>query len=184
MLQRLAPALAALALAALAALQARPSGANPAAAIYMPLLSCPGCAGPTPTPRPGEVAAERLELLRLVNEARLGAGCPAARVNAALMAGTQAWSEYMDRNGVYYHAPFGWYADYGFPRGGLENIGTSGTAEQIFTAWMASPAHRDNMLDCYMHNPADPSYNPSAIYELGVGHSNGYWTLALGTTIP
>lgn len=182
MLQRLAPAIAAI-VVALAALLTHASAAS-TDAIYLPLLSCQTCTGPSPTPDPSVVGAERLEVIRLVNEARLAAGCPAARVNDALMAGAQAWSVYMDSNGVYYHAPIGWYADYGFPNGGLENIAAVGSAEIAFNAWMASPAHRDNMLDCYRHNPADPSYNPSAIYELGVGHSNGYWTLALGTTIP
>jgi uncharacterized protein YkwD len=149
--------------------------------LYLPLLRCPTC---TATPTSGGYAAERLEVVRLVNAARASAGCPAARVNNNLMAATQGWSEYMDTSGDYRHAPASWYIEHGYLAGYLENIGGGETAHQIFSAWMESSAHKRNMLWCPEHNPSDPSYNPLKIYEIGVGHSNGYWTLGLGTTLP
>jgi uncharacterized protein YkwD len=132
-----------------------------------------------------DIAPERLEVIRLVNAARIEAGCPEARINDNLMAAVQGWSEYMDANSVFHHASGDWYAAYDYPQGALENIGGGGSAEIIFTAWMESPSHKRNMLDCfYFSDPSDPSYDPTRIYEIGVGHVNGYWTLGLSNRLP
>lgn len=194
MRRRLALTLAiVLAAVSLALLPSRPAAALVTTKLYMPLLACPGCSGtssrPTATPRPTTtpigIAPERLEVIELVNQARLAAGCPAARVNNTLMAASQGWSEYMDETGDYRHSFGTWYdEEYGYTTPILENIGVSGTAEQIFGAWMESAAHRENMLSCPEHDPNYFPYDPNTIYEIGVGHSNGYWTLGLGTVFP
>jgi uncharacterized protein YkwD len=129
-----------------------------------------------------DIAPERLEVIRLVNEARVEADCPEARINDNLMAAVQGWSEYMDETHDYRHAPSDWYAAHDYPQGALENIGVSGTAEQIFTAWMESPSHMRNMLWCY--DATDPANSSNRIYEIGVGHVNGYWTLGLSDRLP
>jgi uncharacterized protein YkwD len=169
-------------LVGLLALTAR--AAMPAAQIALPLLSCPGCAGPTPTRTPGlptpEPSEYAMEAVRLINEARLAAGCPAAVPHPALMAATQEWSEYMASSGIYHHAPSEHYskAPYFYDGGVLENIGGGYSSQDIVDAWLDSPIHKSNVEFCY--SPNNPSYNPDRIYDIGVGYSNGYWIMALG----
>ncbi|NTU81866.1 MAG: CAP domain-containing protein [Chloroflexales bacterium] len=156
---------------------------------FLPMVSCAGCPGeavaptpgPNPTPPPVDEATYEAQVIALVNQARVAAGCPAALPNAALMEATGTWSAYMDRTGDYSH---GTYAQFqqkyaAYPGWVLENIaGGIATPELVVATWSASPQHQRNMLFCYQ--PTDPSYNPARQFEIGVGYVNGYWTLALG----
>jgi uncharacterized protein YkwD len=165
-----------LALPALAAFSASTSARTK---LYLPLVACPGCTATTSpiNPDPSTYVGEAV---RLVNEARLAAGCPAALPHPALMAATQAWTEYMERTSDYQHAPAGHYsqAPYFYSDSLLENIGGGYSPSNIVSAWLGSIKHKANLEFCYP--PGDPSYNPERIYDIGVGYSGGYWTLAIG----
>lgn len=163
----------------LALLALRTKAAEPITRVGLPLLSCPDCDGQpaAPTPNANEYA---LDAVRLINEARIAAGCPAAIPHPALMQATQEWSEYMDSSGNYVHATSEHYskAPYFYYGGLLENIGLSSTSLEIVSGWLLSPKHRDNIEFCYTID--NPSFDPNRIYDIGVGFSNGYWTMALG----
>jgi uncharacterized protein YkwD len=121
--------------------------------------------------------ADAAEVIRLVNIERAKVGCPLVVADADLIAGTQAWAEYMQANNVAQHATASWYAPYHYPSGVMEDIGGASTTAMIFDAWMASPMHRNNLLWCYPID--DPSYNPSMVYVAGVGHAGPYWVWGL-----
>ena len=175
-----------LALLALPALGMR--GATPSAAtkIYLPLAACPGCddqapsptLAPFPTPDTSSYASEGI---RLINEARAAVGCPAAVPYPALMQGAQDWTEHMDKDSAYGHSPTEYYGPssiYGYTGALVENIGGAGTPDQIVTAWLRSPPHKSNLELC--QHLTDPSYDPNRIYDVGLGHSGGYWTFVIG----
>lgn len=148
--------------------------------IYLPLTACPTCQESIVTPAPTPTAApatDAAEVLRLVNIERASVGCPAAVAEANLMAATQGWAEYQQTHNDYKHATADWYAPYGYPSGVLENIGGGSTPLLTVEYWMASSAHRANLLWCY---PADdPSYDPGDVYVVGVGHASTYWVWGL-----
>lgn len=191
-------ALAALVVLALAALSTSAmrgaDAANRAYTVYLSGVSCASCEGTLPdptrlpspmpvpvtsTPEPSVYAARMIEL---VNEARVAAGCPAAIPHDALMRGAQAWSEKMDREGIYDHTIGGYYEDFGYTFGPLENIGSGDTPEFALDRWMESALHKRNLEWCY--HPDNPSYRPDDVYDIGVGYMDGYWTLAIGTHTP
>ncbi len=174
-----------LALLALPALGLR--GATPSAAtkIYLPLAACPECdyeapqptLQPFPTPDFGSYASEGV---RLINEARAAVGCPAAVPHPALMQAAQDWSAYMERTHQAHHSPSEHYSNdpYFYTGALVENIGGAGTPDQIVTAWLRSPPHKSNLELC--QHPTDSSYDPNRIYDVGLGHSGGYWTFVVG----
>jgi hypothetical protein len=153
--------------------------AEPGSRIALPLLSCPGCDGQPIVPTP-DTSSYASEAVRLINEARIAAGCPAAVPYPALMQATQEWSEYMDINDDYRHTSPGYYSSdpYFYIGGLLENIGGGYSPQDIVAGWLASPKHKENIEFCYPFD--EPSYDPNRIYDIGVGYSNGYWTMALG----
>jgi uncharacterized protein YkwD len=166
----------------LAALGAQ--AASPMAQVALPMLGCPECdvsqatPPPAPTLAPPDSGAYADEAVRLINEARVLAGCPAAVPHPVLMQATQDWSEYMEMSGEFHHSPPGYYSESPyFYYGGLENIGISGNPDEIMSGWLASPTHKSNIEFCI--NPGEPSYRANRIYEVGVGHSGGYWTMVL-----
>lgn len=176
-------ALAALAVLSLLIAANATAGLASTERIYLPLLFCPTCAGtpaPTPTRKPDSYSPEQLRAVELANQARVAAGCPAASINPKLMQATQAWSEYMLKTSDYRHAPNTWYPAYGYPYGGLENIGGAISPEEIIEGWLGSASHRRNMLWCEEAKPESPEYTALARYEIGVGFADGYWTLKIG----
>jgi hypothetical protein len=151
--------------------------AEPAPQIALPLLGCPGCDGQpiVPTPNVSDYASEAV---RLINQAREAAGCLAAREHPILMQATRDWSEYMSSVDEYRHSPPGYYSNSPyFYYGGLENIGGGYSPQDIVTAWLNSPTHKSNIEFCIM--PGEPGYRSDRVYEIGVGHSGGYWTMVL-----
>ena len=92
----------------------------------------------------------RLELIRLINEARIANGVSELPVNDALMTAAQTCS---DRRYTWHHAPEEGKAaaDTGYPYGFGDNLtvftGTEDAAQHALDNWLNSPGHRDTMLD-------------------------------------
>ncbi|HYY10161.1 MAG TPA: CAP domain-containing protein [Kineosporiaceae bacterium] len=95
-------------------------------------------------------------MLRLVNAARATAGCRALTSNATLVGVARAHSRDMGEHGYFSHdsqdgrSPFDRMRAAGY-RGTLmgENIAAGQpTAAAVMDAWMKSPGHRANILNC------------------------------------
>lgn len=103
------------------------------------------------------------ELLALVNRDRISAGCAVVTLNASLVQQSQAWSEKQAADGNMSHSP----GPTGFDSWG-ENVAFGyETATAVHEAWMNSPAHRDNILNCSF-----------TVMGAGAADSNSvrYWT--------
>ncbi len=132
-------------------------------------------AEPPSTPRS---AANSLpgEVVRLVNAERARAGCDAVETDPRLAEAAQRHSDDMARRGYFSHdSPEGESFDRrireaGYPRPGAENIAMGqSSAKAVMDAWMDSPGHRRNILNCDL----------SAI-GVGVTTSGWYWTQDFG----
>lgn len=101
-------------------------------------------------------AAAAREVVRLVNVERAGHGCPPVRRNAALEKAAQRHADDMATRGFFDHtnpdgadpgariiaAGYSW-SSYG------ENIAVGqATPAAVMRAWMNSPGHRRNILEC------------------------------------
>ncbi|GAA3778643.1 CAP domain-containing protein [Streptomyces phyllanthi] len=124
-----------------------------------------------------EVRAEA-EVLRLVNVEREKAGCSPVAANSALADLAGAFSDDMAKRGFFDHTdpegntPWDRAAALGITDLGGENIARGqATAEAVMEAWMNSPGHRANILNCDFKT-------------LGVGVSLGqggpWWTQDFG----
>ncbi|MBB5126175.1 CAP domain-containing protein [Streptomyces griseoloalbus] len=117
-------------------------------------------------------------VVELVNAERAKAGCSPVKVNATLTGAAQKHSEDMAASGNMSHtgsdgsspgdritrAGYNW-STYG------ENVAYGySTPEQVMAGWMASPGHKENIVNC-------------AFKEIGVGlaQPGGYWTQDFGT---
>ncbi|MFV9503353.1 MAG: CAP domain-containing protein [Oscillochloridaceae bacterium umkhey_bin13] len=122
-----------------------------------------------------------LRAMTLINTARVRAGCPVARVGATLTTAARDWAETSRKQGIFEHAPYGWYQGYGYYYGALENLAGAAHGDGAVESWWASPPHRRNMLSCEDPNEPIPTH---AIYDLGVGTYNGRWVMGLATIFP
>ncbi|MCH0570850.1 CAP domain-containing protein [Streptomyces sp. MUM 136J] len=124
--------------------------------------------GPTPTPTPTRAAqrttvpvtvspeaAVEAEVLRLVNEERAKVGCSPLAANSSLTALAEAFSEDMAARGFFDHTdpdgatPWDRAAKAGITDLGGENIARGqADAAAVMEAWMNSPGHRANILNC------------------------------------
>ncbi|NJC72079.1 CAP domain-containing protein [Planosporangium thailandense] len=113
----------------------------------------PGPAPPTP---PSGDAGTETAVLTLVNQARATAGCAALTADPRLTAAARAHSADMARRGYFAHdTPDGvtvgariTAAGYRFSAAG-ENIAKGQqSASAVMRAWMNSPGHRANILNC------------------------------------
>ncbi|UQU66229.1 CAP domain-containing protein [Couchioplanes caeruleus] len=95
------------------------------------------------------------QVVALSNQQRVKAGCRALRVNANLLWASRGHSKYMATTGVFSHTGArnstfisrDRAAGYTAPRS--ENIAWGyRTAAEVVNAWMRSPGHRANLLDC------------------------------------
>ncbi|MGW1765093.1 CAP domain-containing protein [Streptomyces sp. NPDC002073] len=136
-------------------------------------------AAPKPAaPRPAG-GGQAQEVVRLVNVERAAAGCSALTVDADLTEAAQRYSDTMAATGNFSHTG----ADGSQPRDRIEAAGYdwSGYGENIamgqadaaavVDAWMDSPGHRENILNC-------------RFTEIGVGVSTAggpWWTQDFGT---
>jgi len=136
---------------------------------------------PRPTPVRGTAAdLAALEVLRLVNVERARVGCSAVRWEARLATAARLHSEDMARQNYFSHTsldgrtPWDRIRAQGYTYGSAENIAAGfSTPATVMVAWMNSPGHRTNILNCT--NKA-----------LGVGSGKGgdygiYWTQDFGS---
>ena len=134
--------------------------------------------GPVRTaPTTSQVLGE--EVVALTNEERVRAGCAALTVQEELTVAAVRQSHYMAATGDFGHR--GWRGSTfqtrsraaGYPAVAGENVahGFSSSAE-VMAAWMASPPHRRNILNCEVRS-----------FGAGVQQAvNGtyYWTQVFG----
>ncbi|MFY4718432.1 CAP domain-containing protein [Streptomyces sp. LaBMicrA B280] len=118
-------------------------------------------AAPAPTAPPVTVsarAAAEAQVLKLVNDERAKAGCSALSANSALTNLAESYSDDMAARGFFSDtdpdgkSPWDRAAAAGVSGLGAENI-ARGPADPaaVVKAWMASPEHRANILNCDFH---------------------------------
>jgi len=111
---------------------------------------------PTTAVAAGGMSADEAQVLRLVNRERVSAGCGALGSSAVLLSVARAHSKdmavhaYFDHNSQNGRTPFDRMRAAGY-RGNLmgENIAAGQpTPAAVMDAWMHSPGHRANILNC------------------------------------
>ncbi|MFD8837578.1 CAP domain-containing protein [Streptomyces griseofuscus] len=118
-------------------------------------------AAPSPTTPPVTVSAQaaaEAEVLKLVNDERAKAGCSALSANSALTNLAESFSDDMAARGFFSDtdpdgkSPWDRAKAAGVTGLGAENI-ARGPADPaaVVKAWMASPEHRANILNCDFH---------------------------------
>lgn len=127
------------------------------------------------------------EVVALVNEQRVEAGCPPLAIDARLVAAAQGHSEDMAHNDFFSHTgsdgslPWDRMAAEGYNWSrAAENIAAGyPTPEQAVTAWMNSPGHRNNILNCdLVDTGVGHVYLADDRGDVNYGH---YWTHVFGT---
>lgn len=125
-------------------------------------------AAPPPTPTQ--------QVFALVNQARAHAGCPALADNPHLDTAARQHSDDMANRHYFSHTtPEGVTFDKreiaaGYANPGGENIAQGQTsAQQVMTAWLNSPGHRANILNCGF-----------VAIGIGVNPRGWYWTQDFG----
>ncbi|WP_233498452.1 CAP domain-containing protein [Blastococcus sp. TF02A-26] len=151
-----------------------PRPAPQAAPAPPPVAARPAPAAPAAAPPNGPVEAQ---VLALVNQQRAAAGCAAVTADAGLAAVARAHSADMRDRGFFDHTnpdrqdPFDRAAAAG-SSARAENIARGqADAAAVMQAWMTSPGHRANILNC-------------GLTRLGVGVADGpggpWWTQLFG----
>jgi uncharacterized protein YkwD len=128
--------------------------------VPAPQPSTPGATAPAPIPM--TVAADLEDrVVTLVNKRRARAGCRALRPNEKLRASARTHSVGMAQYRTMTHylpgeAGLGeriTFAGYHGWRRVAENVATGyGSPKAVMEAWMASPGHRANILDCRLRH--------------------------------
>ncbi|GAA4593864.1 uncharacterized protein YkwD [Actinoplanes octamycinicus] len=127
---------------------------TPAAPITPNIAAAPAGAA-TPDPEKARARTLMHQVIRLTNRERARAGCPRLGVDHELILASVAQSYYMARTRLFSHvwrdgSTFAMRAEragYQAPAG--ENIAWGyPTAREVMAAWMASPGHRANILNC------------------------------------
>ena len=167
-----------------------PAGARTVSEVPVPPSPAPAhsaasSSSPAPKPAPApkaspapEAAGPEGQVLALVNVERAAAGCDPLSADAALAAVARAHSADMRDRDYFSHTdpdgldPFQRAAAAGVDDAMAENIAQGQPdARAVMADWMASPGHRQNILDC-------------ALSRLGVGVAEGaggpWWTQLFG----
>jgi uncharacterized protein YkwD len=132
------------------------SKATPAKPRHTPSRKAPKAPRVTPPPVTVSVrAAAEAEVLKLVNEERAKVGCSALAANSSLTGLAEALSDDMAVRDFFDHTdpdgatPWDRAAKAGIADLGGENIARGqADAAAVMAAWMDSPAHRANILNC------------------------------------
>lgn len=151
----------------------------------LPPLPVPTTRAPAPTttkapepepPPPPPALGPEAQVVALTNAEREQAGCPTLGTDPRLALAAQRHSEDMAEQGYFSHTSLDGrdFVDRilatGYPNPGAENLarGQDDAAEAV-ADWMASPGHRENILDC-------------ELTEIGVGFDarGNYWTQNFG----
>ncbi len=121
------------------------------AAVGVAMVASPAQAAPTTA----QAQTLQADITRLTNSQRTAHGCPAAAVNAQLVTAATGHSTWMARTGTFSHtgsngSTFATRArTAGFARPSGENIAWGyRSAAEVVNAWMKSPGHRANILNC------------------------------------
>ena len=95
------------------------------------------------------------QVASLSNKERVKAGCKSLRVNPQLLWAARGHSKYMAKSGRFSHTGTGGSSFIaraeaaGYTAARSENIAWGyRTAPEVVKAWMKSPGHRRNLLDC------------------------------------
>ena len=127
----------------------------------------------SPAPPPG---SDVDQVVALVNDARTSSGCTAVRVDPKLTTAASGHSTDMSEREYFSHTtPEGVtfdqrITDAGYPSPGAENIARGQrSATSVMDAWMKSPGHRANILNCQL----------TAI-GVGLDTTGYYWTQDFG----
>ncbi|MQS03977.1 CAP domain-containing protein, partial [Streptomyces alkaliterrae] len=147
-----------------------------------PPAPAPTTSAPPPLPTapkaPDAWSSAESQILKLVNQERAKAGCQPLRADASLARLARDYSRDMARRGYFSHtdpdgrSPWDRAKARGISNMGGENIARGqANAQSVMDAWMKSPGHRANILNCDFRT-------------LGVGAhfaSGGpWWTQAFG----
>jgi uncharacterized protein YkwD len=128
------------------------------------------------------MSADEAQVLQLVNKERASAGCRSLSSNSLLLAVARAHSKDMAVNGYFDHnsqngqTPFDRMRAAGY-RGNLmgENIAAGqSTPAAVMNAWMNSPGHRANILNCGFRVVG------IGVYRLTSSPFRIYWTQDFG----
>ncbi|WP_369275670.1 sigma-70 family RNA polymerase sigma factor [Streptomyces sp. R11] len=125
---------------------------------------------PTPPPAADPVNTPAEQVLAITNAERAKAGCSPLKLDDRLARAAQLHSEDMSANDYFDHTSLDGrsFADrataQGHPSPGAENIAQGQSSpEAVMNAWMNSPGHRANLLNC-------------SLATMGVGLANDDWT--------
>ncbi|QJW37980.1 CAP domain-containing protein [Cellulosimicrobium protaetiae] len=145
--------------------------------------TAPPAVAPAPQPAPataaarsgpGTITAEGAAAVERTNAERAAAGCGPLVVDERLTAAAQLHSEDMLAQGYFDHtsldgrSPWDRAKAQGYTNPGAENIAKGqATAEDVVRAWMDSPGHRANILNCDLR-------------EIGIGYADRVWTQVFG----
>jgi uncharacterized protein YkwD len=95
------------------------------------------------------------QVVALVNQERVKVGCPPLGISSQLTASAQGHSQDMALNDFFSHtgsngsSPWDRMAATGYSGGAAENVAAGyATAAAVMAAWMQSPGHRANILNC------------------------------------
>ncbi|MGW5351619.1 CAP domain-containing protein [Streptomyces sp. NPDC004031] len=134
---------------------AKPTPTRTSAAPTTPVRTAPATTSPAASPNTDKLTATRAAILSLVNQERSTAGCKPLTASGSLDGLAQAFSDDMAARGFFDHTdpdgddPWDRAKARGIGNLGGENIAKGqATAEAVMTAWMNSPGHRANILNC------------------------------------
>jgi uncharacterized protein YkwD len=135
---------------------------------------------------PGTESVQEAEVVRLVNQQRIAAGCSALTVSPILVTVARAHSQEMSgsTDGIKHNSndgrtPFQRMTAAGYPYSmAAENIAAGqSTAVAVMTAWLGSHLHRQNIVNCGLSQ-----IGVGMIYKPGSQYGT-YWTQDFGTSM-
>ena len=128
---------------------------RPVAPVIRPAAAAPAAAPAAARPARAAPRSLMIQVLRLTNAERRAAGCEPLTVDHNLIMASLVQSRHMARTRLFSHV---WRngstfvsraQSYGYRQPAGENIAWGyPTATMVMDAWMASPGHRRNILNC------------------------------------